>query len=128
MEQLVQTQFEFLAVSYIISELFLLGLDLLLQENERIIKKMQTAQAEPPMPAKSSVALPGVVLLTPTERQIFDCYAAGMTGKDVQAAMHITENTLKYHNRNIYSKLGVSSRKELLQLVAQSQEQAQNEE
>jgi len=128
MEQLVETQFEFLAVSYIISELFLLGLDLLLQENERIIKKMQTAQAEPPMPAKSSVALPGVVLLTPTERQIFDCYAAGMTGKDVQAAMHITENTLKYHNRNIYSKLGVSSRKELLQLVAQFQEQAQNEE
>ena len=31
---------------------------------------------------------------------------------------HIKENTLKYHNRNIYSKLGVSSRKQLLQIAA----------
>ena len=30
----------------------------------------------------------------------------------------ITENTLKYHNRNIYSKLGVTSRKELLRYAA----------
>lgn len=122
MEQLVETQFEFLAVSYIISELFLLGLDFLLQENERVIAKMQAIQATP-QPTRPAVALP-VNLLTPTERQIFDCYASGMTGKDVQAAMHITENTLKYHNRNIYSKMNVSSRKELLQLVAQTQEQA----
>ena len=122
MEQLVETQFEFLAVSYIISELFLLGLDLLLQENERNIAKMQALQAAS-QPAKPAVALP-VNLLTPTERQVFDYYAAGMAGKEVQAAMHITENTLKYHNRNLYSKLNVSSRKELLQLIAQAQEQA----
>lgn len=28
--------------------------------------------------------------------------------------MSISENTLKYHNRNIYGKPGVASRKELL--------------
>ena len=31
--------------------------------------------------------------------------------------LDITENTLKYHNRNIYSKLGVSSRKEMLHIA-----------
>ena len=30
--------------------------------------------------------------------------------------MDIKESTLKYHNRNLYGKLGVSSRKELLEI------------
>jgi len=29
------------------------------------------------------------------------------------AELNIKENTLKFHNKNIYGKLGVSSRKEL---------------
>lgn len=29
----------------------------------------------------------------------------------------ITENTLKYHNKNIYSKLGLKSRKEAVQFI-----------
>ena len=31
--------------------------------------------------------------------------------------MNITENTLKFHNKNIYGKLGVPSRKELLRIL-----------
>lgn len=31
--------------------------------------------------------------------------------------LNITENTLKYHNKNIYSKLGVSSRKQLIEIA-----------
>ena len=30
--------------------------------------------------------------------------------------LNIKENTLKYHNRNLYGKLGVSSKKELLEI------------
>ena len=33
--------------------------------------------------------------------------------------MNIKETTLKYHNRNLYGKLGVSTRKELLELHKQ---------
>ena len=29
-------------------------------------------------------------------------------------AMGITENTLKYHSRNLYGKLGVTSRKQMV--------------
>jgi DNA-binding CsgD family transcriptional regulator len=32
--------------------------------------------------------------------------------------MNFKENTLKYHNRNIYSKLGISNRKQLKALAA----------
>ena len=32
------------------------------------------------------------------------------------AMLNIKENTLKFHNKNLYHKLGVSSRKELLEI------------
>lgn len=56
--------------------------------------------------------------LTPTERQIFDLYISGKHAKEIMDIMSIKENTLKYHNKNIYSKLGVTSRKELLRFAA----------
>ncbi len=55
--------------------------------------------------------------LTATERRIFDLYLAGKAPKEVLEVTGIKENTLKYHNRNIYSKLGVASRKQLLQFA-----------
>ena len=55
--------------------------------------------------------------LTPAERTIYELYLEGMGTKDVLSKLNITQNTLKYHNKNIYSKLGVSSRKELIALA-----------
>lgn len=56
--------------------------------------------------------------LTPTERMVFDLYICGKSAKEIMEIMGIKENTLKYHNKNIYSKLGVASRKELLRYAA----------
>ncbi len=53
--------------------------------------------------------------LTPKEREIFDLYLEGKKAKDIMEIASINQNTLKYHNRNIYSKLGISSRKQLLE-------------
>ena len=55
--------------------------------------------------------------LTTKEKEIFDLYTRGLSTKDIIAQQQISENTLKYHNKNIYSKLGVKSRKELLQYI-----------
>lgn len=56
--------------------------------------------------------------LTPKERSIFDMYLEGKSAKEIMAIANINQNTLKYHNKNIYSKLGVSSRKQLLEFAA----------
>ena len=48
------------------------------------------------------------------ELDIFNLYLDGKTSKQIQEICAITSNTLKYHNANIYSKLGIKSRKELL--------------
>lgn len=52
--------------------------------------------------------------LTPKEREVFSLYVEGKSTKEVKSTLNIGDNGLKHHNKNIYSKLGVSSKKELL--------------
>lgn len=60
----------------------------------------------------------GLQDLTPTERKIFNLYFDGKSAKEILELLQIKENTLKFHNKGIYSKLGVNSRKQLLQYAA----------
>lgn len=142
MEQLVDIDFEFLSVSYIVTELFLLGISFMIQEHSiinQLIISQQTAKGEAEetfsaveQKASSSVEnstcsdelrekyeylSSRLYTLTPTEMDIYNMYLNGSRTKDIMATLQITENTVKYHNRNIYSKLGVSSRKQLLEVV-----------
>lgn len=129
-EQLTDIDFEFLSVSYIISEMFLLGVHLVVKENQRLrelVKQVEFLQDTPkpdtmlekPIENKEISAeqieqfMSGLSQLTPTEKSIYDAYIARVTTKEIMNALNIKESTLKYHNRNIYGKLGVSSRKEL---------------
>ena len=66
--------------------------------------------------------------LTASERAIYDCYLRGMSTKEVLSEMSISENTLKFHNKNIYGKLGVSSRKQLLEYAKAIEENLVNKE
>ena len=59
--------------------------------------------------------------LTPTEYRIYELYLAGKSAKEIMEITGIKENTLKYHNKNIYNKLGVSSRKQLLRFASLKQ-------
>ena len=129
-EQLSDIDFEMLSISYIISELFLLGIHLVMKENQRL--KELVAEKEGALRAtiagketQAAISIPAEILesfargletLTPTERLIYDAYLAGTPTKEILFNMNIKENTLKFHNKNLYSKLGVSSRKQLLEV------------
>lgn len=123
--QLVDVPFEFLSVSYIISGFFILSLQLMLQQEQQKIAgiPMQTEKAavsdtDYGIPTEKldffEASLPD---LTPTEHLIYNAYLEGKTSREVMDEQHIKENTLKYHNKNIYSKLGVSSKKELMEIA-----------
>lgn len=60
----------------------------------------------------------GIPTLTKTERRIFDGYAAGLRTREIVQQLDIKDSTLRFHNKNIYEKLGVSSLKQLQQFVA----------
>lgn len=126
LEQLVTINFEILSVSYIISELFLLGVDVLVRDVEsHPVVTVVTAKAEQVVPESLDFTaeqldyfVSQLPKLTPTERMVYDLYIQGKTSKEILVEMNFKENTLKYHNRNIYSKLGVSTRKQLKALAA----------
>ena len=70
--------------------------------------------------------LSGIQELTPTETTIFHYYLEGKTVKEIMAITQTKESTLRYHNHNIYGKLGVRSLKQLLQFATIMQTQEQN--
>ena len=105
------------------------------QQMRQFIKEVETAQhyaapevstpegvpetlpaAESIEPAKMEAFIKGIDVLTPAERAVFIAHVERLTTKEILERLNIKENTLKYHNRNIYGKLGISSRKELLEL------------
>ncbi len=133
LEQFIHIDFEILSVSYIITEFFLLGICIMMQENERIkalqpvnepqqgelLKEEPETMVDKEMLEKKSYVEEHLYLLTKTERRVYDFYMADKSTKEILKEMNITENTLKYHNRNIYGKLGVSSRKQLKEIGKQ---------
>ena len=127
-EQTINNGFEFLSVSYIISELFLLGLHLVMVEQEKQ-KPQPTLQpireTAPVSPEQAEQFAQGLTLLTPKEKELYGCYTAGMTTAQIMERLNIKENTLKFHNKNLYGKLGVNSRKQLLQMHRQVKESVQ---
>ena len=55
--------------------------------------------------------------LTTTERAVFNYYTENLTAQEISDKLFISLRTVKFHNRNIYAKLGVSSLKELMVYV-----------
>ena len=51
--------------------------------------------------------------LTPREKEIVRSILAGSTNRTIAGALHISEETVKRHLSNIYTKLGVANRLEL---------------
>lgn len=62
--------------------------------------------------------LTGLKMLTPAEKNIFNLYLDGKTIKQIAEENGIKEATVKFHNHNIYEKLGVTNKKQLLRFAA----------
>ena len=57
-----------------------------------------------------------LLTLTPMERQIAELVGKGLSNKDVAAQCWVSHRTVAFHLRNIFSKVGVTSRGELTRL------------
>ncbi len=54
--------------------------------------------------------------LTPMERKVAQLVSTGLSNKDVAAQCWVSPRTVAFHLRNVFTKLGVTSRTELTQL------------
>ncbi|MFH5879274.1 LuxR C-terminal-related transcriptional regulator [Arthrobacter sp. NA-172] len=68
-------------------------------------------------PPSAPVADIGGWGLAEREMEVLQLLAAGQRNRAISAKLHISENTVKFHVRNIFRKLGVGSRTEAIALA-----------
>ena len=129
-EQAIDIDFEFLSVSYIVTEVFLLLLYGVLQDfglvqpggslvSVQMLTQLYTRQIEPAKLPPDMEALfhafsEKVATLSSAERRILDYYIEGHDPAEIPDLAFISIHTVKKHNRSIYQKLEVASRDELM--------------
>lgn len=82
-----------------------------LSTNENILEEANREQI--PMPLLEEF-VNNTKDLSPAERDVFNLYVQGYTAKEIANILSLSINTIKTHNKRIYMKLNVGSRKELL--------------
>ena len=129
LEKLVRWEYEFLSVTYIASELMLLIVYWMLQDYVHrndipapVVTEKQTIVVVDSISKADKIKtllslLPEGKTLTAKEVEILGELVEGKTRKDIAAAHHITENTVKTHVTHIYEKFKVSSKDALLALM-----------
>ena len=129
-EQGYTEDFEFLSISYIVTEVILLLLYSMLRDygivqpggqiiSVQMLTQLNTRQispgALPPgMEDLFQTFVERVKTLTSAERRILNHYIEGYDTADIPDLAFISIHTVKKHNRSIYQKLGVASRDELM--------------
>lgn len=129
-EKFIPWNFEFLSVSYLFSEIILLGIYWMMQDYVRsdlVPAPEQTAAPAGPvdiaaMPMEEKIVKvlsclsPGETLAV-RERQILELILQNKKRKEIAEMLCLSENTIKTYTRTLYSKAGVSSRAELYSLL-----------
>lgn len=111
-EKFITWEFEFLAVSYLFSEVMLLGLFWMMQDYVHM-----STLAQPDKAALVMARLPEGVTLHPREEEVLRAILANKKRREIAAHLNLSENTVKTYTRNLYKKLGVANREELNQLL-----------
>ncbi len=84
------------------------------QDEEQKNKKIAISETSADVTPMFDEFLKNVKTLSPAERSVFDLYIKGYKAQDIANELYLSINTIKTHNRRIFTKLNVSSRKELL--------------
>lgn len=129
-EQIIYVKFEFLSVSYIITEVMLLLIYGMLRDygivqpggvllSAQALSQLQTRELPaghlpPGMEELFAGFARRVQTLTAAERRILNYYIEGYDTADIPDLAFISIHTVKKHNRSIYQKLEVASRDELM--------------
>lgn len=124
-ESVLHSRFEYMAVSYVVTEALLLlfyGIinDFKIQQSntvqpvptETLCEYLSEAEAE--VEARDFEA---IKQLTNREKDVFVLLLEGKKRKEIADELFVTESTIKKHSASIYKKFEVENRKELLEKV-----------
>lgn len=112
-EKFIPWNFEFLSVTYILSELVLLLVYWMIEEYVHVQDMQKPSKDEEARLARVLTRLPKGEALSAREQEILTLVLRGKKRRDIADTLHLSENTVKTYTRTLYAKLGVTSRDEL---------------
>ena len=122
MEQMLDVNFEFLSVSYLLSELVLLGVYWMVQDLEKAIIQKRLAMGERVTSDEKLTILltrlPKGESLTQREKEILVALLENKKRREIAEELNISENTVKTHTAHVYDKLSISGKEELNALTS----------
>ena len=122
MEQMLDVNFEFLSVSYLLSELVLLGVYWMVQDLEKAIIQKRIAMGERVTSDEKLTILltrlPKGESLTQREKEILVALLENKKRREIAEELNISENTVKTHTAHVYDKLNISGKEELNALTS----------
>ena len=113
-EQFLSEHFEFLSISYVVTEMLILFMHSIMSDNDDkavVVNAESSGSVEIYGNCKDS---PLMKHLTAREREVAMLLLKDRKRREIAQELGITEHTVKKHTANIFSKLEVSSRKELI--------------
>ena len=117
MEQMIELNFEFLSISYLLSELVLLAIYWMVQDLEKSILQKRVAMGldvtNEDKVALLLTRLPKGESLTQREKEILIALIENKKRREIAEELNISENTVKTHTAHVYDKLGVKGKDEL---------------
>ncbi len=112
-ENIIRANFEFLSISYIITEGLILLLYGILQDYEK--NKEQNSVTETQIEEIYDINV--LDSLSEREKEVLTYLLENAKRKEIAEKLFVTESTIKKHTSSIYKKLKVTSRTELLEKV-----------
>ena len=122
-EKMITWNFEFLSVSYLMSEFVFFFVYWMMQDyiHLRDVPPPSVVLVESMTGAEKLQTvlqnLPENVVLTAKEKEVLSIVLDGKSRKEISAILHVSENTVKTHLTHLYEKFNVSGREELLALA-----------
>ncbi|MGN0532460.1 MAG: LuxR C-terminal-related transcriptional regulator [Eubacterium sp.] len=129
-ETVFKSYFEFLSISYILTEiLLLLFYSVVSRLISQLVTQDQSAESNEIVDADTEAIvyfdniniedldIPGIELLSDRERDVFTLMLSGKKRKDIAQELYVSESTIKKHSSSIYKKLGVENKKGLMEKV-----------
>ncbi len=121
MEQRIDLNFEFLSISYLLSELVLLSIYWMVQDVEKSILQKRVAMGQDVTNEEKVTLLltrlPKGESLTQREKEILMALIENKKRREIAEELNISENTVKTHTAHVYDKLGVKGKDELNEIL-----------
>ena len=129
-EKMVRWEYEFLSVTYIISEFLLLSVYWMLQDyvhkndipkpvthGEKVSVIFMDSRERAEKIKQIIASLPEGATLTARQVDILEGILEGKSRKEMAADLHLSENTVKMHTTSLFKILKVTSREEIIALI-----------